>query len=770
MQPAAQATRRRERADEDGGRELLNGLALCAWWARARALETVSLSAALASLLDLPAGDPAPLEAIVHAGDLSRLRAALREVAESGEARSAEYRALRSGGTTLPVVAALRPWKRGAGGEVSEIITILVVRSGGSRDAEDEEVRVLHAGFESYPEGLLLVRGDGTVARWNRRFAELWGATETLDENAVLRLAVAQVEGGEVFFEEVRRGPVSDEARRIECRDGRVLECSVRTSPAGRVWTFCDVSERMRMESAMLVNERRYRQLYDQTPVMMHSIDRAGRLVSVSDAWLRTLGYERDDVLGRLSTDFLTPESRQYALDTVLPDFYQAGECRDIHYRMQKKNGDIIDVVLDAIAERDPDGTHRRSLAVITDVTERLRTEAERDRLLVRDREARESAESALALLDALFHTAPVGLAFLDRDLRYVRVNETFRRQFHHVASEVSKGRTVWEEVVPTVAPTIAPILLRVMETREPVTGVEVPGAHVGPQGERQSILASFYPVSIASGELLGVGVIGVDNTLQKRAATLQAQLYREARQAVRVRDEFLATMSHELRTPMTPLVIYLQLLQQEYADEANQRAMLDNAVRQVGKLRALIDDLLDSARVDAGGLRLEKRRVAIARVAEETVSSARVAHPQHALELELPESEPTVFGDERRIAQVLSNLIENAMKYSKTDAAVRVSVVCRGAEVVVSVADQGIGIPADEVPKLFDRFFRARNAPVSQYGGLGLGLYICRDIVELLGGRIWADSELGRGSRFHVALPLAEEVVTAGNRCAGER
>jgi len=138
-----------------------------------------------------------------------------------------------------------------------------------------------------------------------------------------------------------------------------------------------DITARKKAEEELRQSEERYRSLYNDTPVMLHSIDHAGRLVSVSNYWLETLGYERSEVLGRISSEFLTAASRSYATETVLPEFFRTGSCKEVPYQIVKKNGEILNVLLSAIAERDSEGKVVRSLAVMVDVTERKGMEEE---------------------------------------------------------------------------------------------------------------------------------------------------------------------------------------------------------------------------------------------------------------------------------------------------------------------------------------------------------------------------------------------------------
>ncbi|WIG96066.1 PAS domain S-box protein [Myxococcus sp. SDU36] len=207
----------------------------------------------------------------------------------------------------------------------------------------------------------------------------------------------------------------------------------VLTDPAGEAYgavsVFRDITAIKQTEAALRAEEEKYRSLYKHTPAMMHSIDAKGRLLSVSEFWLRTLGYSREEVLGRRSVDFFTPESRRYATEHVLPAFYKTGVCKDVSYQIVKKNGEVLDVLLSAISERDASGRMVRSLAVLTDVTERKRAE---DALA-------ESEKRLRAILD----NANAVFFILDRQERYIFVNREWERLFHHTLQEVAGKSTM---------------------------------------------------------------------------------------------------------------------------------------------------------------------------------------------------------------------------------------------------------------------------------------------------------------------------------------
>jgi signal transduction histidine kinase len=196
---------------------------------------------------------------------------------------------------------------------------------------------------------------------------------------------------------------------------------------------------------------------------------------------------------------------------------------------------------------------------------------------------------------------------------------------------------------------------------------------------------------------------------------------------------------------------------------------LLDRALANVRALETLINDLLDASRVAAGGMPLTLARTSLRDVVREAVESAREATKGHDIILSEAASDLLVEGDPARLGQLVANLLDNAIKYSHEGDPIRVDLSAHEAEAWIAVTDQGIGIPEDVQPHVFQRYFRAQNA--SKHGtGLGLGLYICRDIVERHGGRIWVESKPGAGATFFAALPiLAGGAEEAGRREAAE-
>ena len=248
--------------------------------------------------------------------------------------------------------------------------------------------------------------------------------------------------------------------------------------------------------------------------------------------------------------------------------------------------------------------------------------------------------------------------------------------------------------------------------------------------------------------------VHGPDGLLVERVWTLREVT--ADRELNRMRDAFVATVSHELRTPLTSISGFLEMLQEEehvLGDEG--RTYLNVIRRSTDRLHHLVEDLLLVAQIEARRVELEPAPLDLTELASACVEAARPAAAERRVSIELVGDHPSrIHGDARRLAQVVDNLISNAVKFTPEDGSVTVSVEGDVDAVHLVVADTGIGIPADEQGQVFSRFFRSRNATQSAIAGTGLGLAISRALVEQHGGTIALESEEGRGTRVTVTLP----------------
>ena len=268
---------------------------------------------------------------------------------------------------------------------------------------------------------------------------------------------------------------------------------------------------------------------------------------------------------------------------------------------------------------------------------------------------------------------------------------------------------------------------------------------HKRKDGTRVHIMASVSLVKDFNGTIIGMVAANRDITASKEL---------EQR-----KDEFIGLASHELRTPVTALKGYAQLLQrtlekQGLQDYAQTLAKMDG---QLTRLTKLLADLLDISKMQTGKVAYSKAVFDFNAWVHDIIDDIQRASPQHVIAL-TRDTECKIIGDQDRLSQVFINLLTNAIKYSPK--AERVDVIIRPVSdiVTVSVRDYGIGIPKEHHSRIFERFYRVTSSPDNTFPGLGIGLYISHEIIQAHEGRIWVESEEGKGSTFFVSLPLAQD------------
>lgn len=262
--------------------------------------------------------------------------------------------------------------------------------------------------------------------------------------------------------------------------------------------------------------------------------------------------------------------------------------------------------------------------------------------------------------------------------------------------------------------------------------------------GAARWIHYTHNPILDGAGKMTSDVIVVRDITKQKAAQEMK--------------DDFVATVSHELRTPITPIKGFLLTLLRpglEFKDEDRQR-YYQMMLRQTERLEGLVEDLLDASRLESGRLNVETTTLNAAELVEQIISGYRVSHPGRELIIE--DAGPAFAQtNSARLEQVLTNLLQNALRYSPENSPVQICTTQGEREVTISVTDQGPGIPIDEQELIFERFYRMGHHLTREQGGTGLGLFIAKRLAEAMGGRISLESRLGHGSKFVIHLPTAE-------------
>lgn len=510
-----------------------------------------------------------------------------------------------------------------------------------------------------------------------------------------------------------------------------------------------DVTEHLRASeerARLLASERAARQAAEQSEFKFRRLAESGILgitiatgsgaiLEANPAFLRMVGYEPDDVqAGRLRWIDMTPP--EYAAQDLraFAELRQTGSARSYEKEYLRSDGGRVAVLVGIATLHATDDTY---IAYVLDVSDRKRAE------LALQEVARERDET-LSLLDTFLSSAPVGFGVVDRELRYLRINETLAAlNGHPMAAHL--GRRI-PEVLPGMTDLVA-LVQRVFATGQPALGIE--GLAPGPRpGHSRHVLANFHPIRGPGGTVDAVGAIVVD-------ITEQAEALQELQRHVAFRERLLAILGHDLRQPLSTITLTAEvLLKHEGLPEGLLRSA-QRLARAAARMGRMIADLLDVARVRQGaGIPIAPRPVDLGSICSTVLDEIRTARPDRQILLSR-QGECQGEWDPDRLAQVISNLVTNALDYSPLESPVQVELQGTAERVRMLVCNQGPPIPAELLPVLFDPFRRgSHHAGAASSGGLGLGLYIAHEIVRAHGGEIQVTSEQGPGTIVSVELP----------------
>jgi PAS domain S-box-containing protein len=464
------------------------------------------------------------------------------------------------------------------------------------------------------------------------------------------------------------------------------------------------------------------------------SRDLDGTVVSWNPAAERLFGYEAADMVGQ-SIHLIIPSDRQSEEDQVLAAL-KRGEIVD-HFETvrRRKDGSFIPISLTLSPIRTSAGDLIGTSQIARDLS--------------RVRRAQSDAVHLAAIVDSSDD------AIVSKDLNGIvsSWNRAAERMFGYTAAEMV-GRSI-RTIIPNDRQQEEDTVLSRIRRGERVEHFET--IRQRKDGTPVSVSLTVSPIRDESGTILGASKIARDISDRERAEQERQRLLTIARDASRLKDEFLATLSHELRTPLNAIVGYVRMMQSDLLTGDKRRRAMDTVARNVTSLTQIVEDVLDVSRIISGKLRLDVQRVDLAPVVQNAVDTVRPAADAKGVQLTTiadPRT-PAVSGDPERLQQILWNVLSNAVKFTGRGGKVQVRLEQVNSHIEITVSDTGAGIPPEFLPHVFDRFRQAEAGIDRTTGGLGLGLAITRHLVELQGGRIFAASEgSGRGSTFRIELP----------------
>ncbi len=556
------------------------------------------------------------------------------------------------------------------------------------------------------------------------------------DRPAVLRARDAALAGAAAYRVD----------HRVVRPDGSVRwvseQAEVEFGPGGPVRVFgtvLDVTDRVRAGEALRASEERLRTLSDNLPdgAVYQAVAAPGggrRFAFISAGVERVFGVTPAEAAADAAALYgLVHEDDRDRLAAAEAAALRDNAPFDCEFRSRTRGGDVRWVHCRSAPRRLPTGETVWE-GIVMDVTARRRSE--REAQVHRDR------------LDLVVNSVDIGLWYCDLPFGELVWNAKVKEHFGLPPDADVTIDTFYDRLHPADRERTRGAIEASIRDR---TGYDIEYRTVGPDGRERWVRAIGRTFYAPSGEPVSFDGVTVDVTQRVR----QEEALKDAD---RRKDEFLATLAHELRNPLAPLRNGLQILRLSRGDAAAADRAMGMMDRQLGQMVHLVDDLLDVSRITRGKLHLRRDRVELAAVVRNAVEASRplVEAAGHRLAVSLPPEPVHLDADPTRLAQVLSNLLTNAAKYTERGGDIRLAAERRGDGVVVSVRDTGIGIAAEHLPRLFEMFSQVDSALERSPGGLGIGLALVRGLVEMHGGTVEARSEgRGRGSEFVVRLPL---------------
>jgi PAS domain S-box-containing protein len=495
--------------------------------------------------------------------------------------------------------------------------------------------------------------------------------------------------------------------------------------------------ESKQAEEALRESERNYRNIVELAPDGIMTVDTKGVVTSCNTSLLQLTGYDKAEIIGKrfsklpsaimkdiptYSKLFSSLIKGQKVVSGEMPWKHKDGTQRLCEFRTSliKRDGKIIGIQ-----------------AVMRDITERKQAEEA----------LRESEEK----FSKAFRSSPdiVSISTL-KDGRYIEVNDSFT-QITGYSREEAIGRTS-DELNTWATAEERDRMIRILLTKGRFHNEEFIAR--SKSGKLQILSISAEVIEI--GGVPCVIAVSTDITERKQAQARQREA-ENLRELDRLRTELLANISHELRTPLSSIKGFATVLL-EYEDKLKRpekREYLETIDKNTDRLVELIEQLLDMSRLGAGMLPINKSPTSISELFQEVLAEVQVRAPAHRFTLDLPARLPRAHIDARRIHQVLDNLTNNAVKHSRAGTEITLSACKKGDEILVAVIDQGTGIPKNILPRVFERLFSSGKRHMAGTSGAGLGLSICKGLVEAHGGRIWIESEEGKGTTCFFTLPV---------------
>ncbi len=512
-----------------------------------------------------------------------------------------------------------------------------------------------------------------------------------------------------------------------------------------------EIGVRTRAEEALRASEERFRLAIEEGPIGTALVDQQFQFMKANRALCEMLGYSETELMTRTFLSVAHPEEVQKITERARRHFEGDTPADKLEARFVAKNGEMLWVDLSVSPVRNAEGQLLYGLALMQNITRRKKAEQALQAEIAEREQAQHDLAERTDFLNSLIENSPVAIAVMDPDGRLRMCNPAFEALFRYRRGEVT-GRPIQEIVGSNErSEEVRQIVERLRQKKQ----VHLSTTRKRSDGSEVAVELFTVPL-VTEGKIAGVLGMYQDITERVRAEEALVRAKEAAEAANRAKSEFLANMSHEIRTPMNG-IIGMTDLALDTGLTAEQREYLNMVQSSAHSLLGILNDVLDFSKIEAGKLDLEPAVFRLRQSLGETLKALSLRAQQKGLALRWrvgEDIEDDLVGDAGRLRQIVVNLVGNALKFTdEGEVCVEVeqeNPSAQGTTLHFRVRDTGIGISPEKQKLIFEPFTQADSSTTRRYGGTGLGLGICARLVELMGGKIWVESEAARGSTFH--------------------